>query len=175
MALTVLQIINIAKISQYLCVNDIQKSGLYGGGTDLQLPNKLYNIRKGIEYQYDLDSTNTDLPATAAYLYALCGKYGIYAQNITGSGGSISPITPINAPIPYQFTVAASGTLIINGQSSVIVTSFIGFNLLFVRNEIPQGTIDLGGTYYSWDRDEARLTISPAAIVTEHFFFMPIG
>jgi hypothetical protein len=42
--LTVPQKIIIAEISQYLCSNDIQKGGLFGGGIDLGLPNKIYNI-----------------------------------------------------------------------------------------------------------------------------------
>jgi hypothetical protein len=44
------EIINIAKISEYLCANDIAKKGLFGGGVDLQLPNKIFNIRKSVEF-----------------------------------------------------------------------------------------------------------------------------
>lgn len=47
---TVEDIIKIAKISQYLSQNDIVDKGLYGGGTDLLLPRKLYNIRKSVEW-----------------------------------------------------------------------------------------------------------------------------
>lgn len=52
--LTTLQIINVAKISQYLAIRDITVKGLFGGGVDLSLPNKIYNLRKSIEYWYDL-------------------------------------------------------------------------------------------------------------------------
>jgi hypothetical protein len=48
----ILDIINIAKISQYLCENDIDKKGLFGGGVDLLLPRKIYNIRKSVEWLY---------------------------------------------------------------------------------------------------------------------------
>jgi hypothetical protein len=51
--LSVLDKINIAKISQFLCLNDIDKKGLYGGGVDLQLPRKIYNIRKSVEWMYN--------------------------------------------------------------------------------------------------------------------------
>ena len=47
--LTTLQIINVAKISQYLAIRDITVKGLFGGGVDLSLPNKIYNLRKSIE------------------------------------------------------------------------------------------------------------------------------
>mgnify|MGYP003705082661 FL=1 len=36
-------IIKVAKISQYLIQDDIQKKGLYGGGIDLLLPQKNLN------------------------------------------------------------------------------------------------------------------------------------
>jgi hypothetical protein len=50
---TVEDIIKIAKISQYLTQNDIENKGLYGGGTDLFLPKKIYNIRKSVEWAND--------------------------------------------------------------------------------------------------------------------------
>ena len=89
MALTIPQIIEVAKVSQYLCLNDIQKSGLYGGGQDLQLPNKIYMVRKNVEWYWNQDSTtpiSTDLYAASNYLIALCGKYSIVAQNMLGIG-----------------------------------------------------------------------------------------
>lgn len=49
---TVEDIIKIAKVSQYLTQNDIENKGLYGGGTDLFLPQKIYNIRKSVEWAY---------------------------------------------------------------------------------------------------------------------------
>ena len=57
---TVEDIIKIAKISQYLCQNDITDKGLYGGGTDLLLPRKIYNIRKSLEwaYGYNIEEVN---------------------------------------------------------------------------------------------------------------------
>lgn len=51
--LSVLDKINIAKISQFLCLNDVDKKGLYGGGVDLQLARKIYNIRKSVEWMYN--------------------------------------------------------------------------------------------------------------------------
>ena len=55
---TTQEIINIAKVSQYLCENDIAKKGLSGGGIDLQLPSKIYNIRKNVEWLNGLDSND---------------------------------------------------------------------------------------------------------------------
>ena len=78
--LSIPSIIEIAKVSQYLAQNDIDNKGLYGGGIDLQLPNKLYNIRKSVEWMYDQDNTEPTLSATSEYLLALCAKYRALAQ-----------------------------------------------------------------------------------------------
>jgi hypothetical protein len=52
---SILDIIKIAKVSQELAENDIDKKGLYGGGIDLLLPRKLYNIRKSVEWMYGIN------------------------------------------------------------------------------------------------------------------------
>ena len=95
MALTILQIIDIAEVSQYLCLNDIQKSGLYGGGQDLQLPNKIYMVRKNVEWKWyanPVSPITPDLYAMGNYLLALCGKYSIAAQNILGTGQTVNNV-----------------------------------------------------------------------------------
>ena len=82
--LSVPSIIEIAKVSQYLAQNDIDDKGLYGGGIDLNLPQKLYNIRKSVEWMYDQDNTEPSLAETSEYLLALCAKYRALAQiNLT--------------------------------------------------------------------------------------------
>lgn len=92
--LTVLDKINIAKLSQTLATIDILKSGLYASGIDLELPRKLYCIRKTIENTYNLNNSDSTLFATSNYLIALCGKYYLAAQSAISGGGSISPIIP---------------------------------------------------------------------------------
>lgn len=177
MALTVAQKITIAKISQYLCSIDIEKSGLFGGGVDELLPLKLYNIRKSVENQYILDPSDTTLTATSNYLYALCNKYALMAQSIVlGSGGSVPGTVATVSPTPYQFTVDASTSFMINGQSSKTITAFIGYNLIFVRNNITQSTINQGGgsAYYGWDKSTGIFSCSPAAVTTELFQLIPV-
>lgn len=90
--LTVNDIIDIAKKSQFLSTVSIKQSGLFGGGIDLQLPRKLYCIRKNVEWLNTLDSDDLSLTETSNYLYALCGRFGLLAQGIGGGGGSISPV-----------------------------------------------------------------------------------
>lgn len=89
--LTVAEIIEIAEISQYLAHVDIRNKNIYYGTLDLKLPQKLYAIRKNVEWLYDLDPTNDTLISTANYLYALCAPYSAEAQAIAnaGSGGVV--------------------------------------------------------------------------------------
>lgn len=168
--LTTLQIINIAKISQYLAIRDIAVKWLFGGGVDLRLPNKIYNIRKSIEYWYDIDPSDTSLVATGRYLMAMCGIYGQVAQGITLGNGNIAVISgTTGTPLPYDFEVDASTSFIIDGQSQKTITAFIGYNIMFTRNNITQSTVDNGGSYYSWNRATGNFICSPAAASTELF------
>lgn len=60
---SILDIIKIAKVSQFLAENDIDKRGLFGGGVDLQLPRKLYNIRKSVEWMYGQEPPTAEVRA----------------------------------------------------------------------------------------------------------------
>lgn len=94
MSLTVADIIDYAKLCQYISSNAIENGGLYGGGEDVLLPRKLYCVRKNVEWMYDLDPSDTTLFETSRYLYALCNKYIFKAKSVVNHGGSVSPVIP---------------------------------------------------------------------------------
>lgn len=171
MAYSVQQILQIAEISEYIARTNEQKGSLFGQRISPYTSTVLYMERKGVQYIYDNDPTDSTLTQTAWYLYSLCRGYNLKASNILngGSGGSVSPVTPTIPPVPYQFIVAASGNLINAGESSVTISAFIGFNLLFARNGIPQSTVNTEPSYYSWDKETGLFTISPGAILGELF------
>lgn len=173
MPLTVAQIIDIAKISQYLAQNDVLKGNLFSPPVARTTPQILYLERKAVEWMYNIDPANTSLVQTSQYLYSLCRGYNLQAQQISGTAGTISPVVPAQIPNPYDFEVTAS-SLIADGQSTVTLNAFIGFNVLFVRNGIPQSTINTGGSYYSWVKATGVFTISPAAVLGESFAIYPI-
>ena len=141
MTYTVAEIINIAKISQYLCANDIVKKGLYGGGVDSLLPRKLYCIRKNIEFFYNLDTTLSSLTPASYYLYALCAPYNQEAAYIlnTVSGGTVvgtsAPPQYVKSPIfitNNNFTDATNwqgsngdGVSILNTYSLQVFANFV--------------------------------------------------
>jgi len=60
---SILDKIKIAKVSQFLAENDIDKKGLYGGGVDIMLPTKLYNIRKSVEWMYGINPPTNEVRA----------------------------------------------------------------------------------------------------------------
>ena len=177
MALSYSDIIGIARISQYLAQDDVNKGSLFGARVSPLTPKVLYVTRKSIEYIYDLDPTDENLRLTTNYLYSLCRGYNLKAQGILSEsgGGSVSPVNPETAPSPIQFEVSGS-TAIVTGATSGTISSFIGYNLIFVRGGIPQTTVNQGGgaTYYSWDKDLGLLTVSPAAQAGELFQLYPI-
>ncbi|MES2382411.1 MAG: hypothetical protein V4538_15295 [Bacteroidota bacterium] len=161
-------IIGIADVCQYLAQNAISKSALFKKPpfTPL-LPEIIYVENDSLKYIYanNLSGNNAELDAVANYVFSLC-VYTLQAYNIysSGNGGTIAPITPGTImPLPYDFIVSGS-SFIANGVSSITITLFIGYNIEFVRNAVPQYTTDDGsGLYYSWDRATGLFTISVAA------------
>jgi len=174
MPISVANIIRIAKVSQYLSKIDVAKGSLFGRRIAPNTPQILYAERKAVEWLYNLDPTDSTLTLTANYLYSLCRGYNLQAQNITG-GGSVSPINPTTAPDPYDFIVDGSSFIATGASTKTFPQAWVGYNLLFVRNGIPQSTLNVGGnSYYSWDRDTASLIIDPAAAADESFQFYPV-
>jgi len=175
MPLTVAQILDVAKISMYLSTLDVEKGSLFGQRVVPDTPQILANEIFGIEYWYNLDPSDPSLIETSNYLYALCRGYNLQAQQISGTGGTISPVNPTQIPNPYDFIVSAS-SIVPSGATSAILTAFIGFNVLFVRNGIPQSMINVGGgnSYFSWNKNLGLFTIDPAAITGEVFQIYPV-
>lgn len=171
---TIAEIIDIYPVAQYLCLTDINKRGLYGGGVNRQLPEKIRNIGVSVERIYNDDPTDTTLTETANYLYALCGKYGMQAQAISGAAGAIAGVVSnTQSPLPLDFEVSAS-SIIPSGSSSLTITAFIGCNIEFTRGNLTQNTTNTGSSYYSWDRATGLFTCYPAASLGEPFRIVPV-
>lgn len=174
MPLTVAQILDIAKISQYIATLDIEKGKFYGKRVVPETPQILANEIFGIEYWYNINPNDPSLTETSNYLYSLCRGYNLQAQQIAGTGGTITPVNPSQIPNPYIFEVSST-SLVPTGATSATISAFIGFNLLFVRNGIPQSTLNINGdSYFSWNKNLGLLTIHPAAIQGEVFQLYPI-
>lgn len=175
--MTVPEIIDIAKASQFLAANDIARKGVFFGGIDPKLPRKIYMARKNVEYVYDLDSSDSTLPATSSYLLALCGGvYGLRARHMTGGGGSVSPVgpPPSTLPQPYYFIVSPT-SFIPGGSGSVVIDDFAGYNVMFVRGVVPQSQVNNGASYFSWNRTTKLFQMFPDAVDGEELIIMPVG
>lgn len=119
---------------------------------------------------------NTSVRGVDNYLIWLCGKFGLDAQYVIGSvsgGGSVIPIYPTPIPNPIDFTVLMSGSFMVDGQSTVIIPSFVNYNIIFVRGGIVQPTVNLGSTYYNWSKATGTFTCYPAAVEGEIFQIIP--
>ena len=171
---TTASIVSIYPVAQYLATIDINKRGLYGGGVDLQLPEKIRNIGMSVERVYNDDPTDTTLTTTANYLYALMGKYGMQAQAVTGIAGSVAGIiSNVQSPLPLDFEVTAS-SIIADGENTKTFTAFIGCNIEFTRGGITQNTTNIGGSYYTWNKVTGEFFCYPNASLTELFRIVPV-
>lgn len=169
---TIAQIVDIYPVAQYLCATDLLKRGVYGVGAEL--PQKIRNIGLSVERIYNDDPTDTTLSATANYLYNLCGKYGMQAQAISGTTGSVAGIVSgVQSPLPLDFEVSAS-SIIAAGSSTLIITAFMGCNIEFTRGGITQNTTNVGGSYYSWNKVTAEFICYPDASLGELFRIVPV-
>lgn len=168
--MTIPQIITRARISEYLSATSIVKSGLWGGGTPNYLPNLIREVRITVQRMYALNPDETNLLKIANYLYALCGGFGITAAHISGSGGTVAPSVPASfTPIPDFFVDGT--TYIITGQSTKVISGYVGYGMNFIRNGVPQSTANAGdgSSYFSWNKTTGVFICTPVAVETELF------
>ena len=128
MSYSVSQILNIAKISEYLFVNKIRTGGLWGDGVDLSRPQKIYNLRKSIEYVYNLNPNEATLVYTANCLLAICDLAAFNILN-GGLGGTVGGVVLTQGyPIYITQLQFSTSTLYPN-------TNLIGNNIIVFINE----------------------------------------
>jgi hypothetical protein len=139
--MTVLEIIQIAEVSQYLAVKYIAKNGAYGKGIDLQLPRKLYCVRKNTQYRYDQEdivggnTPSVELISVSNKLYSLCGMFAFEAQvilNGSSGGGTVNPTTPHKYPIVITSADFESDGVSYNNPN------IVGDNLELFPNQLNQ-------------------------------------
>lgn len=178
MAYTIPEIVTWAKICQPLAAIGEAKKNNSDRSKNVDLHIELFLTRKDVEYEYSQDPTSSNLFSMGNYLLSLCGVYLFQAQQATIGGGSVTPVTPGLAPTAYDFVVDASSFIATGTTSKTFPSNWIGYNILFVRDHVTQSILNdgLGGTYYSWDRGTATLTLyNGAAADTETFQIYPFA
>lgn len=174
MALTIPQIINIGNVSCIYASNELQNGKPHGGLLDERLPSLIHAYRQGVEWLYELDPTNEDLDTLGNYLLSICKDAARAEANIIG-GGSTPSITNPSFPTQLNFKVAASGTILVDGQSEVILPAgWAGFNVIVNKNGQPLTQITSAPIYYTWGKSSRLLTVVPAAFLDDEFQITPV-
>jgi hypothetical protein len=122
MPLTIPQIIEVGKISQYLSANKNAKTVVvnYGKLPQNNLPLMIKIVREDVEYMYNNTPANANLFANANYLYSLCGGYAVEAEYIMGISNDGSPLTHLVSSLSnIQFTIG-EGDAPANGSTQYV-------------------------------------------------------
>lgn len=173
--MTIPQAITNGELSVPLCANYNSKQALFGGALAApKSPVLIAMVTDALSWMYDGGNyTAQEMASVANYLVWLCGKFGLEASAITGSGGSVSPITPGSLSPSRQDFIVSSSSYLPTGTSSTTLTAFIGFNIDFIRNGISQSTINSQDSYFTFNRATGAFTVSPALVATELISIIP--
>ena len=152
------QVVQYYPLAEVYAANAVSKGTLFSPYTDPRLPLMINMEGFALQWRYDYDPTNTtDLIATANYVWAILGKFGLMAQaTITSGGSSVTPGTPtiIQSPIYItgaDFTDATNW----DGVNSAGITVLAAYTLQVFWNDIPRFLIE--GT--EWTRTATGVTI----------------
>jgi len=174
--LPITDIIQLGDLSGGLAANYVSNGALFGARVIKPTPPvQITIITDAIRWANDGGTlTTAQLRNLANYGYWMFGKFQLEAQNIiNGSGGGGSVVPGGGAiPFPYDWVVDGSTSStkpLKDGDTSVILTYFIGFNLEFTRNNLTQNTSvpqDGVSTYYGWNRVTGLFTLYNGAAST---------
>lgn len=143
---TIDQILNIAKVCQFLAADDAANQTFLKGKylRSPKIPRLIYIVRNSVDWLNTYNPSSSTLLGKANYLYSLCMPYVGQANVILNSGGTgtiINPATGLVSSIAFQivqFAVGDVGAPILAGQTSFTL------NYEFVLNN--SVSIDLDGT-----------------------------
>lgn len=177
---TIPQYINLGEATVFLMGN-YQNQGVLWGERLIkqQNPTLVAIVTDALNYQYQGLPNDSTLEGTAEYLFWLCGLFQLQARNLTG-GSSVVPTPPIT-PMPnnLDFYVDASTTPFVVGQMSQTFPQFIGYNIVFNRDGVPQAQANDGSSnYFSWNKITGQMLLLPspgaAPVLGELFSINPV-
>lgn len=165
-------VLNVAKISQYLATISVAAGGNYKQRATAQnLAKLIYAVRKAVQLRYDQNPNDATLPATANYLYDLCGRFALLAQArlnslliappaITGPAGETVNVgqnatfsTGVTSSAPYTVQWYDSNHNPIAGATSTTYT--------FPNAQLT----DSGKTFYMKATNSAAIVTSTIAVL----------
>ena len=153
MPLTIPQILEVGKISQYLAVNKNAKTSVvnYGKLPQNNLPLMIKIVREDVEYMYNNTPNDTNLFGNANYLYSLCGGYAVEAEYIMGINNSGSSLTPYasGSLANIQFTIGV-GDAPANGSTQYVNIS-LALNSTYSIYDSGRASFLVQGVDFSYD------------------------
>lgn len=139
-------IIQVAIISQYLGNRAIALRNFYNNQViDKRLPELIYITRKDVEWAYARNPSDTTLPKTGEYLFALCAPFSQQALTIINNLSQAAPV--VVGTNNQSVLVGATATF------SVSVTSALSVTYQWYRN----GILILGATNSTYQVSNAQL------------------
>jgi hypothetical protein len=132
--------LQVAGISQYLSQADqASQTALSGGTLNNNYTRLLRNVRRAVQWAYNLNPNDPSVEVVAIYMYQLCGKYVQQALNIIANLAA-TPVT-ISGPSNQSVNVGATAAF------SVTVTGTMPYTYQWLANGvvIPGAT---GSTYF---------------------------
>lgn len=164
------------QVSTYLATNYNSRGSLFGGTKAPISAVSIAMVTDALDWGNTGGAqTDESLRATANYLIWLCNMWGQEAENITqgAGGGSVIPGGGSSAiPDRVDFIVSASSYLP-TGTTSMTLTSFIGYNISFVRGNLDQSTVVTEPSYFTYNRLSGGFTCSPALQAGEIISLIP--
>ena len=168
---TVAEVIDYAKISQYLATVDIAKGNM---SQNKDLPYILYMEGSILEDVYTASPNDEGLTKAANYVYALCGKYGVLAQKITSANSGQVTYNPSTGQLlngllfpQYHFIVGQKGALMNEGDTTLTIND----------QRMIAGTVDIisdGYTLAEGATDRFSFAYTQSATVLNITFNQPV-
>jgi len=139
MGYLITDIIQWAEISQPFARYDQERKLETKGASTIQdLDIKLYVERKSLQYAYDQDPTSDETFQIGQWVLSLIGIYLFKAQQVTGSGGSIAPITPSGGLFFDYLIPVLGGVPDFANATDYNDSRIVGKNLEIFWNDIPR-------------------------------------
>lgn len=175
---TIAQIITRGKLSIPLSANYNSKQVLFSQAlASPTSPVLIAMVTDALEWANERTDiyTQAEIIQIADYLIWLTGRFGLQASGITGGGGSVVPVTPGGLlPNQLNFTVDASTTPLIDGDTSKTFSQFIGYNLTVVKNSQPLDQITTKPVYYLWNKATGAFSTNLATITGDEWQITPV-
>jgi hypothetical protein len=119
-ALTISQILTIAKICEYLAiVKSAYENAFKGGGINERLARLIYMERMGVQNRYDLNPSDPTLISTSNYLFSILQYQGQAQTILNNLAGSLPVIT---GPANQSVLVGATATFSVSVISATTVS-----------------------------------------------------